>query len=325
MNQHVSAEQHGWQIYQKSKSFKGGIRPVFLNIVGALLIILAAGCSTKETYPPLPHAMPVDPPPGSDMLTSNTFAGDALSSMLLQRIGAENGILVTTMVNMEGLDSSSPFGRTAMQQISSRVAQHGFKVTEVRLTAEMRMELRGGEFMLSRDTARLLSRDHDAHAVLVGIYSRAGSRLFISTRVIRLSDNTVIAAYEYYMPLTGDTRYLLGQSSDPDSKGSSDSVWRQYAARGQAFPNQNMTTQERFVGGESVEDRVGRGGSSGSAAPAARSSGSKKHSPKTSQSRAAVVPTSAGVSAIPYGSAPPAGGVPIDPNAAPKPIGNKQR
>ena len=147
------------------------------------------------------------------MLTANTYAGDALSAGLQQRIGAGSGILAATMVDMESLDDSSAFGRMSMQQIGSRVAQHGFKVQDVRLTEAMRMDIRQGEFMLSRDTTRILAQDYDAHAVLVGVYSRSTDKVFISVRAIRLDDAAVIAAYEYYLPKDGDVQTLLSGSA----------------------------------------------------------------------------------------------------------------
>jgi TolB-like protein len=289
-----------------------GVRHFFLTtrqIVVALLytvfLLLLAGCggSRQERIPPLPHDMPVDPPAGAAMLTANTYAGDALSAILLQRVGSGSGILTATMVNMEDMDASSPFGRTAMQQIGSRVAQHGFKVIEVRLTNEMRMELKNGEFMLSRDTARLLARDHDAHAVLVGVYSRSATRVFISTRVIRLVDNAVIAAYEYYLPLSNDAGYLLGNSlNSPDGGKSADALWSQYARRGQAFAGK------------------------GSHPP--KGDGPMPYAPEEQPQatmrtgNAAVVPTSGGA-ATPFISnkEAPSGGLYIDPNAKPAPLG----
>lgn len=182
------------------------MKKIFITL---LLAVLLAGCASEQRYPPLPHAVPVDPPSGSLMLTANTYAGDVLSAELLQRIGSGSGILAATMADMENLDDSNPFGRTSMQQVGSRVAQHGFKVLDVRLTEAMRMDLRQGEFMLSRDTARILAQDYNAHAVLVGLYSRSGDKVFISVRAIRLEDAAVIAAYEYYLPKNGDVQAML--------------------------------------------------------------------------------------------------------------------
>ncbi len=178
--------------------------------VFVFFVLLLAGCASDgPKTPPLSHAVPVDPPSGSLMLTANTYAGDVLSVELLQRLGSGSGILAATMADMEELDDSSPFGRTSMQQVGSRVAQHGFKVLDVRLTDAMRMDLRKGEFMLSRDTARILAKEYNAHAVLVGLYSRSDDMIFVSVRAIRLDDAAIIGAYEYWLPKEGDVRAML--------------------------------------------------------------------------------------------------------------------
>ncbi len=182
-------------------------------LVFFIFLVAAGGCASEQKgFPPLPHAVPVDPPKGSLMLTANTYAGDAISAELLQRIGSGSGILAATMADMENLDDSAPFGRTSMQQIGSRVVQHGFKVLDVRLTDSMRMDLKQGEFMLSHDTTRIMAKEYDAHAVLVGLFSRSADRVFVSVRAIRLDDAAVIAAYEYFLPRVGDVQTLLSES-----------------------------------------------------------------------------------------------------------------
>ena len=210
----------------------------FLALCGTLLLLagLLAGCSSSRPNQPelrpLPYDMPVDPPPGADMLTAHTYAGDALASMLLQRTGEGSGILVTSLVRLDTLDDNTDFGKLSAQQIASRIAQHGFMVMDIRLTQSLVINDRG-EFMLSRDLGKLLAKDYNAHAVLVGTYTHSSNKIFVSVRALRLTDSAVIAAYEYYLPMNGDTAYLLGSQSGPG--GSCDSAWKRYSSRGQSF------------------------------------------------------------------------------------------
>ena len=180
----------------------------------------------------LPHAVGVNPPGGAMMLSGNTQAGDALGDMLLPKVGSGGGILVTTMVDMENFDKSSAFGRASMQQIGSRLSQHGFKVLEPRLGSTLRFEKRQGEFMLTRDSMKLLANDYDAHAVLVGTYSEGKDKLFLSVRVVRLGDSAILGAYEYYLPKNEDVEALMGVSRVPGGN----HLWNRYMAREQAFP-----------------------------------------------------------------------------------------
>ena len=216
-------------------------RPSFAVCSTLLLVcacLLLAGCSSRNAnrpeLKPLPYDMPVDPPPGVDILSANTYAGDALASMLLQRTGDASAILVTSLVRLETLDDNTNFGRLSAQQIGSRIAQHGFMIVDVRLTQSMVINQKG-EFMLSRDLGKLLARDYNAHAVIGGTYTYSANKIFVSVRAIRLTDNAVIAAYEYFLPLSGDTAYLLGGQGS--GAASADNSVRRYSARGQAFPN----------------------------------------------------------------------------------------
>ena len=150
----------------------------------------------------------VNPPQGSSLIHANTFAGDALENMLKGRVNKTAGILVASMVNLDNLDETSPFGRLVMQQIGSRLGQYGYRILDVRLRADMAINNRG-EFMLSRDIAKLIQSNYGAEAVLVGTYSPVSGNVYCSVRVLRLQDSAVIAAYEYYVPRNGDTARLL--------------------------------------------------------------------------------------------------------------------
>lgn len=210
--------------------------PLFLLFLGLTSPFGGSASAAEANEPPhLPQAKIVNPPPGSDMLAANTYAGDAIANMLLKRMGSGRSVLTASMVEMDKLDRSSAFGRLAMQQVGSRVSQYGFKVIDVHLTEAMIIN-NNGEFMLSRDICKILADRHDAYAVLVGTYAPSGSRLYVSVRALRLADAVVLAAYEYYLPLSGDTSYLLGGAGGSYGTGG-DPAWSRYAARGQAFAN----------------------------------------------------------------------------------------
>jgi hypothetical protein len=219
------------------KSYKISAGWMIFFVLLALWGIFLSGCSSSVSSEResavaartvLPHAALQKKFSGSPLLAANTFAADALASQLLLRVGSTSGILSANLVELNDLDKSSLFGQVCAEQIGSRLSQHGFKMLDSRLGAELRMEKTRGEFMLTRDSASLLSANHNAHAALLGVYSETDRRVFLSVRVVRLGDNAVIAAYEYYLPKYGDVAILLGN----DRAGWS---WSGYAAREQAF------------------------------------------------------------------------------------------
>jgi TolB-like protein len=222
------------------------MRRIFLLALPVLAGFFLSGCSFSDTgerakftavYGPLPHASVQEQPGDALLLKSNMDAGDALAAQLLLRVGSGSGILSASLVELRDLDKSSLLGQTCAEQIGSRLSQHGFKVLDSRLGADIRMEKTGGEFMLTRDSAKLLSENLDAHAALLGVYSETGQRVFLSVRVVRLNDNAVIAAYEYYLPKHDDIVSLLGNGNNRgNNAGGSGHPWFGYATREQAFP-----------------------------------------------------------------------------------------
>ncbi len=304
-----------------------------------LFTLLLVGCASDgPKNPPISHAVPVDPPSGSLMLTANTYAGDVLSAELLQRIGSGSGILAATMADMEDLDDSSPFGRTSMQQVGSRVAQHGFKVLDVRLTDAMRMDLRKGEFMLSRDTARILAKEYNAHAVLVGLYSRSDDKIFVSVRAIRLDDAAIIGAYEYWLPKEGDVRAML-----TNRKIGGEDLISKYTRRSKVSGTQpDVGCGAPVVTASSVQTARPKAAAAPAPRPAARKPVSRPH--KAPAAKPAPAPVAAQPAParpaqpceekdapgpdtrhLPESYEAPSGGVPINPGAQPMPLGGTGR
>ncbi len=218
---------------------------VFCLLLGCLVLAgCGSGSSNSRTVAYLPQAAPVNPPEGSQMLTMNTYAADALHNMIISRMSSGSGILVASLVELENFERTSAFGQISSQQIGSRLGQYGFRVLEARLGTTLRMDRKGGEFMLTRDSAKLLADTYDAGAALVGCYSDAGNTVYVSVRVVRLADNAIIGAYEYYLPRAGEVSSLLAVSSTGSGKkDGGDAVWRRYNAREMAFPPERPGTQ----------------------------------------------------------------------------------
>ena len=211
---------------------------VYFMIALMAVSLAAVGCSsprpTTMATPNFP-SMSVDPAGNSHMFTASARAGDVLHEMLLLRMGPGGGILTTSFVDMHDFERTSAFGRVASQQIGSRLGQCGFRVIEARLASTLSMAPRAGEFMLTRETGQLLADTHEASAVLVGSYSDEGGDIFVSTRVVRLSDNVIMAAYEYYLPRDMEVARLITSSGQGGRASVGDSVWERHNSRTPAF------------------------------------------------------------------------------------------
>ncbi len=138
----------------------------------------------------------------TDQLTEKSFPP------LMPR-NLEQPILTTTLVNINRLDQTSQFGRTLQSHVSSRFVELGYGVKELQLRKSLLLKEHQGEFMLSRDLS-LIAEEHHAQAVVVGTYSVANRILYLSLRLVRPSDRSVLATYDERLCLDENTLQLLG-------------------------------------------------------------------------------------------------------------------
>lgn len=150
-----------------------------------------------------------------DLVDANHDAVDALlkrvkkDKFLRYDLVPSKPIIVTSFVNIDDVTRSSTFGRMAGEQVGSRLAQHGYKVVELKLRNDsVFIEKRGGEFILSREV-RDLSVEHDAQAVFVGTYARAAERAYITMKALRADDGTILGSHDYSVPLGPNARSMM--------------------------------------------------------------------------------------------------------------------
>ncbi len=168
---------------------------------------------------------------GSPLTKANFQAADTLHAALAKRINRNSPMLVASLVELNDFDRSSTFGRLVSQQVGSRLGQYGYTVLDVRLGSDLVARRQKGEFMLTRETARMLETRYAAQAVLLGNYVVARNEVFVSLRVLRLDDRSIVAAHEYSLMNSGVVRTLLADPGDGDT-GSS---WADFALRRRVF------------------------------------------------------------------------------------------
>lgn len=107
-------------------------------------------------------------------------------------------LLVATAVNIDNLQSSSTFGRTLTELVASRIAQMGYTVSDIRLRNAVALRPQG-ELMLSRQ-ATDVSKTQNAQAVVVGTYSVMKPSVYVTFKVVRVTDGTVLATADEVIP-----------------------------------------------------------------------------------------------------------------------------
>jgi TolB-like protein len=149
----------------------------------------------------------------SEFTQANYSAVDKLVATTAILIDRNVPVLTATMVNIDSMSQSSRFGRLISEQIATRLTQRGYNVVEMKLRSNVYIREGTGELLLSRDV-RELSRNYNAQVVVVGNYAVAAGYVYLTLKAVTATDNRVISAVNYLLPLTVNNKVLLGQIKD---------------------------------------------------------------------------------------------------------------
>lgn len=170
----------------------------------AVLMTLLLGCASSGSS----EAPQYRPIADTDLVSNSYTAAEALLKQVPWLKKYHQPLLTASFADINSLDSSSGLGRMIAEQISSRFAQEGFTMVEMRLRRNVFIQKNSGEFVLSREV-KDLSRVHNAAAVIAGTYAVGRRNVYVSARLIRAADNLVLASYDYSLPMGPDVKALL--------------------------------------------------------------------------------------------------------------------
>ena len=194
----------------------GVIKTMNWNVIGlrgvvALLVAFSlgiVGCASwgEDDAPVRPVVR------DTNLVDASYAAADALLERAPWLKERHEPLLATTFVDINNLEISSGLGRVIGEQIGSRFAQKGFTVIEIKMRSNIFVAEGTGELMLSR-SVREISQSHNAAAVITGTYAVARQSVYITARLIRATDNLVLAAYDYVLPYGPDAKALVAAQS----------------------------------------------------------------------------------------------------------------
>ncbi len=144
----------------------------------------------------------------ANLIDQNYKAADSLLMKAPWLRERREPLLSATFVDINNLEVSSGLGRVIGEQLGSRFAQQGFTVVEIKMRGNIFVKEGSGEFALSR-SIKELSQSHNAAAVIAGTYAVGRRSVFVNARLIRATDNLVLASYDYVLPLGPDAKALL--------------------------------------------------------------------------------------------------------------------
>ncbi|HUW17863.1 MAG TPA: FlgO family outer membrane protein [Sedimentisphaerales bacterium] len=146
--------------------------------------------------------------PDTDITEHNYKAVDVLLKKLRVELAKDSPILVASLVNLDNLNESSTFGRVVSEQIASRFRQSGYTTIEMKLRTTVFMREGSGEFLLSRELSEIGIK-HRAQAVVVGTYAAAASKVYLTVRVVNVSDSRILSSHDYTIPIGRDVFKML--------------------------------------------------------------------------------------------------------------------
>ena len=173
------------------------------NIVALLCVAFLGACATGPTY---------QAAESSEFTEANYSAVDKLVSATAVPIDKNVPVLIATVVNIDSLNQSSRLGRLISEQVATRLTQRGYNVVEMKLRNNVYIREGTGELLLSRDV-RELTKNYNAQVVVVGNYAVAAGYVYLTLKAVTATDNRVIAAVNYLLPLTENNKALLEQVS----------------------------------------------------------------------------------------------------------------
>jgi TolB-like protein len=168
------------------------------------LALALSACSTVPTEPSNKYGETTS----NKFVAANYEAADSLLTQLNGRLVAEKPLIMATVVNIDALDQSSTLGRLVSEQISSRLAQGGLRMLEMKLRTSVYMKRQQGEMMLTREVGEV-AHHHNAQAVVVGSYAETSDAVFVNVKVVHPQTNQVLAAHDFVLAKDGVVRSML--------------------------------------------------------------------------------------------------------------------
>jgi len=173
-----------------------------LGLLASLLLFM--GCVQNYQY----HS-PKYNEEKQDIIDISYKAADVLIDNLSVNISKATPLMVTSFANIDNLEESSTLGRLLAEQIGSRMSQKGYSVVEIKLGQDsLFIKERTGEFILSRKLDNI-SSEFNAYYVVVGTYSVGGASVYVSARIVRVSDNLIVSSSDFKLQSDSDVYELV--------------------------------------------------------------------------------------------------------------------
>jgi TolB-like protein len=144
----------------------------------------------------------------NQFIEANYKAADSLMHQLSGKLLADKPMIMATIVNIDALEQTTTLGRLISEQLSTRLAQGGLSMLEMKLRNSVYLKRNQGELMLTREIGEVATT-HNAQAIVVGSYAETSDMVFINIKVIQPNTNFVMAGQDYVLAKEAIVRSML--------------------------------------------------------------------------------------------------------------------
>ena len=124
-------------------------------------------------------------------------------------------IACTVPVDLGNFKHTSPLARQMAEELARYLVAQGYVVDELRKGSEILMVRERGEFLLTRDVARLQTRDVRTELVLAGTYTVTAKSVRFNIRLLSSPGQEVVAMGTGTVPVTQELVPLLADTDAP--------------------------------------------------------------------------------------------------------------
>jgi TolB-like protein len=170
------------------------------SILASILLALTSlsGCGIYNQY----HYVKDD-----DLVEVSYEVTEHLLLNLKQPLPKGSLIVVNSLVNVNDLGQTLPFGRIVSDQITSALSRSSYRVMGMELPTEIFAKNDAGILALPEKTKQALNDVH-ANALVLGTYAAGQKNVYVSLKVVELATQNVISSTDYSIPMGPDAKRL---------------------------------------------------------------------------------------------------------------------
>ena len=142
-----------------------------------------------------------------DLVEASYEAVNQLLVNLKQPLPKGSLVVINSMVNVDDLGQTLPFGRIVSDQISSAMHRAGYRVMGMELPTEIFAKNDSGILELPEKTKEGLNNIH-ANALVIGTYAAGRNNVYVSLRIVELATQTVISSTDYSVSMGPDAKVM---------------------------------------------------------------------------------------------------------------------